>query len=137
MDEKLHYVYVLMNRARKKTYVGYTINPIRRLRQHNGEIVGGARATKGDSWEIVMIISSPQFDNHKALSFEWHMKDHRQVKRTRLANPLENRVDLLWRAVQLPKFQHCNLTVEIHTLDLNMVSAHNVVVKPFIQALAS
>jgi len=128
MDEKFHFVYVLLNRSGNKTYVGYTINPIRRLRQHNGEIVGGARATKGDEWNIVMIISSPQFDNHKALSFEWHMKDHRQVKRVRLANPLENRVALLWRAVQLPKFKECQFTVEIISPDIGMKSDHNVCV---------
>lgn len=105
-------VYVLINSARTKTYVGYTVDAKRRLRQHNGEIVGGARRTKGDVWEHVMIISSPQFDKHMALSFEWHMKDHRQVKRERLANPVANRIALLKRAMDLPKFRECSFNIQ-------------------------
>lgn len=37
----------------KRTYVGSTTDIIRRLRQHNGEIVGGARSTRGAKWQMV------------------------------------------------------------------------------------
>jgi predicted GIY-YIG superfamily endonuclease len=108
-----HYVYVLVNKARTKTYVGYTIDPMRRLRQHNGELSGGAKRTRNDSWEHVMIITAPQLDKHMALSLEWHMKEHRQVKWNRLANPIENRIALFERAKQLPKFKDCQWNVEL------------------------
>ena len=45
-------VYLLVSGTR--TYIGATTDPHRRLRQHNGEIVGGARSTRGRKWELVL-----------------------------------------------------------------------------------
>lgn len=44
------YCYILRNKLEQfkhNTYNGSTNNPLRRLRQHNEEIKGGARATHG------------------------------------------------------------------------------------------
>ena len=72
-DSPLWYCYMLASTDRKKTYVGATVNPDRRLRQHNGEISGGARATKGRSWRRVFLIG--QFASEvPALKFEWRWK---------------------------------------------------------------
>lgn len=49
------------------------MNPDRRLRQHNGELVGGARATKGRSWRRVFLIG-PFASEVPALQFEWRWK---------------------------------------------------------------
>jgi predicted GIY-YIG superfamily endonuclease len=60
-----------------RTYVGYTVNPQRRLRQHNGVIKGGARFTarkSNSSWYFLTIISSSQLTKNMALSLEWHIK---------------------------------------------------------------
>jgi structure-specific endonuclease subunit SLX1 len=60
------------------TYVGATVDLDRRLRQHNGEIKGGARRTgmqvkRGDTWERVCHVAGfPDWKN--ALSFEWAWK---------------------------------------------------------------
>ena len=56
------------------TYNGSTNNLARRLRQHNGEIVGGARQTKrGRPWKVIATLSG--FPNHKnALSCEWRIR---------------------------------------------------------------
>lgn len=54
-----------------KTYIGFTTEPWRRLRQQNGELVGGARRTKsGRPWEFVAVIGSFQ-DKVTAMQFEW------------------------------------------------------------------
>lgn len=50
-------VYLLVN-ERGRTYIGSTTNVQRRLRQHNGEIVGGARSTRGKGpWMISTYIT--------------------------------------------------------------------------------
>ena len=56
------------------TYNGSTNNLVRRKRQHNGEITGGAKATRGKGpWEYFAIWDG--FSSHKeALSCEWRIK---------------------------------------------------------------
>lgn len=56
-----------------RTYVGATVNPDRRLRQHNGELCGGARATKGRSWRRAYLVGG-FCDERAALRFEWRWK---------------------------------------------------------------
>jgi len=48
------FVYVLIarnNSGRTRTYVGWTLDLDRRLREHNGK--GGAKFTKGQVWSLV------------------------------------------------------------------------------------
>lgn len=74
-NKQSHYCYILEDINRKTfTYNGYTNNPIKRLRQHNGEISGGARFTSRSLWCYFVIITSEDFDYKTALSFEWHLK---------------------------------------------------------------
>ena len=56
-----------------KTYVGATVDPDRRLRQHNGELAGGARATHGRSWKRAFLVGGFE-DEKAALRFEWRWK---------------------------------------------------------------
>jgi len=56
-----------------RTYVGFSVNLDRRLRQHNGELVGGAKATKGLSWKRMCSVAG--FPTQQAaLQFEWKWK---------------------------------------------------------------
>lgn len=66
-------LYIIENKG--CTYVGVSPDPIRRLRQHNGEIKGGAKYTtsKGPGWEHVCLISGFQ-DKIQAMQFEWAVK---------------------------------------------------------------
>lgn len=65
-----HYVYLLKSTTTNKTYVGYTVNLQRRLRQHNGIIKGGAKYTiTGRPFEMVCAIKFP--NKIIALQYEW------------------------------------------------------------------
>ncbi|KAH8741459.1 hypothetical protein FG386_002413 [Cryptosporidium ryanae] len=67
-----HFCYLLTSEAKKKaSYIGYSLNPCRRLRQHNGEIKNGAKKTKsGTPWEIGVCVGGFP-DRISALRFEW------------------------------------------------------------------
>ena len=73
----MFYVYLLES-SKGTTYVGATVNLNRRLRQHNKELVGGAKLTgrvvsRGGSWTRVCYVSG--FPSWKcALQFEWKWK---------------------------------------------------------------
>ena len=46
-------VYLIKSSTNNKYYCGVTTNMSRRLRQHNGEICGGAKATRsGRPWKL-------------------------------------------------------------------------------------
>ena len=50
--------YLLRSTVVFRTYVGYTNHLGRRIRQHNGEIKGGAKSSRyGKPWEVVCYIS--------------------------------------------------------------------------------
>jgi len=55
-------VYLLINTYSKYTYLGVTNNSEKRIRQHNGEIKGGAKYTramkKNGTWKYYMKISN-------------------------------------------------------------------------------
>lgn len=66
-------VYIIENNG--YTYVGVSPDPIRRLRQHNGEIKGGAKYTtsKGSGWRHICLIHGFQ-NKIQAMQFEWAVK---------------------------------------------------------------
>ena len=57
------------------TYAGVSPDPIRRLRQHNGEIKGGAKYTtsKGPGWTHICLVKGFQ-DKIQSMQFEWAVK---------------------------------------------------------------
>ena len=56
-----------------RTYVGATNDFKRRLRQHNGEIHGGAKSTHGRQWSPAIHVQGFE-DRHALLRFEWMWK---------------------------------------------------------------
>ena len=93
--EKLYSVYLLKNSSNNRTYLGITNNSIRRLRQHNGELKGGAkytRAFKGDG-EWVYHLQVGNLTKCEALSIERTAKNKR--KGSKGDNPIQKRLNVL------------------------------------------
>ena len=89
--ETNYVVYILVNPSHNKTYVGITNNTIRRIRQHNGELVGGAKYTKinkgNDNWYFYGFIKN--LNKKLALSFEKRIK---LKSRKMSGTPIERRL---------------------------------------------
>jgi predicted GIY-YIG superfamily endonuclease len=65
-------MYVIASTEGNRTYVGVTKNLVRRLRQHSGELCGGAKSTAGRKWVLAALVEGFNSDGH-ALSFEKSM----------------------------------------------------------------
>ena len=69
------FCYLLFTENLRQTYIGATVDPNRRLRQHNQELTGGARRTKGFVWQRALYVGG--FPDWTAtLQFEWSWKRH-------------------------------------------------------------
>lgn len=86
--ERSWYCYCLES-ASKSTYIGSTIDPDRRLRQHNRELTGGAKATgRAVGWRRICCVTG--FPNERsALQFEWMWK---HVSKKKTGSPLQKRL---------------------------------------------
>jgi structure-specific endonuclease subunit SLX1 len=73
MVESFCYLLQCLNPAHPRvTYIGFTVDPHRRLRQHNRNIKGGAyRTERKGPWDMALVVSGFP-DKTAALSFEWH-----------------------------------------------------------------
>ena len=69
------YCYLLYAEHGARTYIGATVDPHRRLQQHNRERSGGAYATAGRAWTRALYISGFP-DWTAALQFEWAWKQY-------------------------------------------------------------
>lgn len=68
-------------RSRNRTYIGFTVNPARRIRQHNGELKGaGARRTVFHRpWKMVAVVHGFAC-KIQALAFEWAWTNPHRTK---------------------------------------------------------
>ena len=83
------YVYVLLSADGRRTYVGVTTDLARRLCQHNGELPGGAKATRqGRPWTLGAS-SDPLSSRSEAQQIEYQLKRRRGLRRLEL--PLDTR----------------------------------------------
>ncbi|KAF9594232.1 hypothetical protein IFM89_028889 [Coptis chinensis] len=108
----------LCPRFKDHTYIGFTINPCRRIRQHNGEITSGASSTQlKRPWEMILCIYGFP-TNVSALKFEWawqHPTGSLVVKKP--TSSLESlpgigdNIKLAYKMLNLPPWQSMNLTV--------------------------
>lgn len=81
-DGKVHYCYLLQSLGNpRKWYVGYSDDPITRLKQHNGQLVGGAKETNKDRpWKLVCCLSG--MPNHQqGLIWEWAWQNRKLARK--------------------------------------------------------
>jgi len=78
--EIFFFVYVLGSRSKNdcRTYVGWTTDLERRLRQHNAGI--GAKSSRGRKWALLYFEYCKS--RSEAMSREWHIKHDRKFRTT-------------------------------------------------------
>lgn len=88
-------VYLLINSNCNNTYIGITNNSLKRLRQHNGEIKGGAKYTakysKSGSWSYYGYIENL----NKSIALSIEKKIQKRSKRTTGKTPLQRRLNCI------------------------------------------
>jgi len=90
-----------------QTYIGATVDPDRRLRQHNQEISGGARATgirvsQGLTWKRACYLTNiPEW--RSALQIEWRWKQLGRTQCKSIRNPINRRLQSLKTLLALEK----------------------------------
>ena len=112
--------YLIVSSTSRRTYVGITNNFQRRLRQHNGELVGGASATRiGRPWSCYVTVEG--FPTKQAsLQFEWmwkHMSPKKSHGRNARLTKLENLLKKERWTEQAPLASSIPLTVTMKMLD--------------------
>ena len=84
MYDKNYFVYLLYNTHNERTYLGITDNPKKSIKQHNGEIKGGARYTlsykENGLWKYYLLISN--LTKNQAFSIERIAKNRRTIGKT-------------------------------------------------------
>lgn len=111
-----------------RTYIGFTVNPSRRLRQHNGQVrYGGAyRTRRHRPWANVAVIHGFT-SKTQAMQFEWawqhpqrslSLQTHSQRPDalkvpTRGRNSVQGALKTLAALVSIPPWSHCPLTLTI------------------------
>ena len=95
MSENNYLVYLLKNTTNNCTYIGCTNNSQRRIRQHNGDLVGGAKYTKinkkdGKWFYYGQIL---KLEKKQALSIE--KKIQIRSRKTKGSTPLNKRLNCI------------------------------------------
>lgn len=111
---KPYFVYLLTSTTKNRTYVGCTCDLVRRLRQHNGEISGGAKYTKyGRPWKMICYVAGFP-DKRTAYQFEWRMHHPPRYLRRR-GYGVKGRMECMDGVLKLDKFtKSCVPTSELN-----------------------
>lgn len=117
--DKPWFCYILESQSANRTYVGATNNHERRIRQHNGEITGGARATKQHRpWKTICLIGP--FEKKVALQLEWRLHRRFPYKKGQLS--IERRKAQLEAALAMERWTLSAPFVKDLTFDCKFLS---------------
>lgn len=113
-------VYVLESGDRERTYVGLTNNLVKRLRQHNGIIKGGARYTSmKTNWKLACLVHGFNTDS-QARKLEWRM--HHTRTSGKFKRPLHRRIQELNQVLLMNRWtKSCEPTRKIKGLTVCMM----------------
>jgi predicted GIY-YIG superfamily endonuclease len=117
--------YCIISENNNRTYVGATNNFSRRIRQHNREITGGAKATSGFIWKPLMLING--FNNrNELLSFEWHFK---HVKNLNIKGGKERRIKAINKLLEDEKWNNLRINILEEIYDKIIFINKNILIK--------
>lgn len=117
MDTTWH-VYLILGNDGKRTYIGASNNPERRLKCHNGLLTGGAKATqKCRPWKHICIISG--LSKIFALQLEWRLKKWISPKTGKLTScpGIKNRIQNIFTVLNLEQWTSNSIgsnTIPLH-----------------------
>lgn len=119
INNNLYCCYIIENG--RSTYVGVTNNRIKRLRQHNSEISGGAKYTssRGPGWKYVCVINN--LDKITSMQLEWAIKHEQPVNASGITNRIRKMVSVLNKdrfTKNSPETSHLELQIEWHGTDI-------------------
>lgn len=116
---KPYFVYILISTTKNRTYVGCTCDINRRLRQHNGEIKGGAKYTRyGRPWKMICYVKGFP-DKKTAYQFEWRMHHPPACVKAKRGYGKKGRVKCMEEILSLEKFT--SKAIPTSQLDLEVV----------------
>ena len=99
--------YCIQSTDESRTYIGATNNFTRRIKQHNRQISGGAKATQGHQWKPIIHVAG-FVDRHQLLRFEWFWK---HCIKTTTERGIYRRITMLEHLFMKPEWHH----LEIYT----------------------
>jgi predicted GIY-YIG superfamily endonuclease len=99
--------YCIQNDHENKTYIGITNHFQRRIKQHNGELSGGAKYTRGDHWKPIIITTNFR-SKCEVLRFEYLWKKIR-IKTTYKSGVLKRIEILHYLLLHSDEWKHINI----------------------------
>jgi putative endonuclease len=88
-------VYLLYNTNNNCTYIGSTNNIQRRTRQHNGELVGGAKYTKAKKQNGEWLVYGTINDLNKNLALSIEKKIQKKSRKSTGKTTIEKRINAI------------------------------------------